>query len=79
MAALRRSLEYLETPPATERIEVQYRQNRATIFNSNLFHETQRTAFKPGYSNRRINLTLLFGERAACHMCMSHVVENVIQ
>ena len=40
---------------------VGYRQNRATIFDSKLFHKTGQVAFKRGYKNRRINLTLLFG------------------
>lgn len=45
--------------------KVPHRRNRAVIFNSNLFHETQVPRFKPGYSNRRINLTFLFGRRCA--------------
>ena len=42
---------------------VPYRCNRAVIFDSDLFHETDRIAFKPGYENRRINVTLLYGQR----------------
>jgi tetratricopeptide (TPR) repeat protein len=45
-------------------IVVPYRANRAVIFNSNLFHETDRIAFKDGYENRRINITLLYGSRS---------------
>lgn len=45
------------------RIEVPYRANRMVLFNSNLFHETAAVRFRPGYRNRRINLTLLFGDR----------------
>jgi hypothetical protein len=35
------------------------------IFDSNLFHATDRIAFRPGYTNRRINITLLYGRRGA--------------
>ncbi len=44
---------------------VPYRANRAVIFDSDLFHETDRITFKDGYLNRRINLTLLYGRRGA--------------
>ena len=42
---------------------VPHNENRAVIFNSNLFHETDNIKFKAGYENRRINVTLLFGRR----------------
>lgn len=42
---------------------VPHRQNRVVLFNSDLFHETDRFTFKPGYENRRINVTMLFGRR----------------
>ena len=42
---------------------VSYNENRAVIFNSNLFHETDDIEFKEGYENRRINVTILFGRR----------------
>ena len=42
---------------------VPHNENRAVIFNSNLFHETDSINFKAGYENRRINVTLLFGRR----------------
>ena len=42
---------------------VPHNENRAVIFNSNLFHETENIKFKAGYENRRINVTLLFGRR----------------
>ena len=45
------------------RIVVPHRQNRAVLFNSDLFHETGRLAFREGYENRRINVTMLFGRR----------------
>ena len=44
-------------------IKVPYRGNRAIIFNSTLFHETDRIDFEEGYENRRINVTLLYGRR----------------
>ncbi len=44
---------------------VAYKANRAAIFCSDLFHRGTPIAFKPGYANRRINLTFLFGHRGA--------------
>jgi len=48
---------------AAKPVTVPYRQNRAVIFNSDLFHRTDRLRFKPGYENRRINVTMLYGNR----------------
>jgi Flp pilus assembly protein TadD len=42
---------------------IPYRANRAVIFDSDLFHETDRIVFQEGYENRRINITLLYGRR----------------
>ena len=42
---------------------VPYGENRIVLFNSNLFHETDTIDFKQGYENRRINVTMLFGNR----------------
>lgn len=42
---------------------VPYRCNRAVIFDSSLIHESGGVAFRSGYANRRINVTLLFGDR----------------
>jgi hypothetical protein len=42
---------------------VPYRENRAVVFDSNLFHKTDRIAFREGYENRRINVTMLYGRR----------------
>lgn len=42
---------------------IPYRANRAVIFDSSLFHETDTISFQEGYLNRRIGLTLLFGKR----------------
>jgi tetratricopeptide (TPR) repeat protein len=53
-----------QTPRA---ITVPYRCNRAVIFDSDLFHQTDVIRFKPGYENRRINVTLLFGRRDLAH------------
>jgi hypothetical protein len=44
-------------------IRVPYRQNRAVIFNSDLFHATEAVRFRPGYLNHRINVTMLYGDR----------------
>ena len=44
-------------------VTVPHRQNRALIFNSNLFHETDTISFKDDYEHRRINVTLLYGYR----------------
>jgi tetratricopeptide (TPR) repeat protein len=44
-------------------VTVPYRANRAVIFDSNLFHKTDRISFADGYENRRINITMLYGRR----------------
>jgi Tfp pilus assembly protein PilF len=44
-------------------VTVPHRANRAVIFNSNLFHETDKISFKTGYMNKRINITMLYGMR----------------
>jgi len=46
-------------------IKIPYRCNRAVLFNSALFHETDYINFKEGYTNRRINMTYLFGSQLA--------------
>lgn len=51
---------FLEKSGAGKR-RVPYRCNRAVLFNSNLFHETDELHFKEGYENRRVNITYLFG------------------
>ena len=55
-------LEHLEDNN-NEKSIVPYNENRIVIFNSNLIHETDKFEFKEGYENRRINVTMLFGER----------------
>ncbi|MDR5782423.1 hypothetical protein QCE63_23770 [Caballeronia sp. LZ065] len=44
-------------------VTIPYRQNRAVIFNSDLFHATAQVTFRPGYAHHRINVTLLYGDR----------------
>ena len=44
-------------------VTIPHRANRAAIFDSDLFHETDRISFKEGYLNRRINITMLYGLR----------------
>ncbi|MDG2285452.1 MAG: hypothetical protein P8N43_07970 [Alphaproteobacteria bacterium] len=44
-------------------IRIPHRQNRAVIFDSRLFHETDRLHFREGLENRRINVTMLFGRQ----------------
>ena len=46
-------------------VRVPYRQNRAVIFDSDLFHETDVIRFREGYVNRRVNVTMLYGHRDA--------------
>ena len=40
---------------------VTYRCNRAVLFNSALFHETDVVQFADAYVGRRVNMTYLFG------------------
>ena len=44
-------------------INVPYKFNRAVLFNSAYFHETDEIDFKDKYEGRRINMTYLFGSR----------------
>jgi Flp pilus assembly protein TadD len=46
---------------AEDSLVVPYRQNRAALFRSRLFHHSDRPEFASGYENYRINLTLLYG------------------
>ena len=47
-----------DAPP----LRVPHRSNRCVIFDSSLIHVTDRMVFKPGYENRRMNVTLLYGQ-----------------
>ena len=53
-------------------VTVPHRANRAVIFDSDLFHETDKIAFKEGYLNRRINITMLYGKREAAGRRLDH-------
>merc|ERR1711920_533938 len=44
---------------------VDYKQNRAVMFVSDLFHESEPFEFIDSDEQPRVNLTLLFGDRAA--------------
>ena len=46
---------------AGNNLTVPYRQNRAAIFRSRLFHHSDQPEFEPAYENHRMNLTLLYG------------------
>lgn len=54
--------ELLLRPTGYANATVPYRANRAVIFDSALFHQTDSFRFRRGYTNRRINLTLLYGD-----------------
>jgi tetratricopeptide (TPR) repeat protein len=54
---------YLIEQGGQKPLVIPHRQNRAVIFNSSLFHETDAIHFRPEYENRRINVTMLFGKR----------------
>jgi tetratricopeptide (TPR) repeat protein len=42
-------------------VRVPHRANRCVLFDSSLIHITDEMHFRPGYENRRVNVTLLFG------------------
>jgi len=46
----------------------------AVIFNSDLFHGTAPLRFRKGYQDRRVNVTLLFGERQNAAYRFRHAV-----
>ena len=46
---------------AADSLVVPYRQNRAVLFRSRLFHHSDCPEFASSYENHRINLTLLYG------------------
>eukprot|EP00536_Pseudo-nitzschia_multiseries_P005610 jgi/Psemu1/12967/gm1.12967_g len=54
--------EHLIQPSGFANVTVPFRENRAVIFDSALFHTTDEFKFRKGYKNRRINLTLLYGD-----------------
>jgi tetratricopeptide (TPR) repeat protein len=48
-----------------DRLLVPYRENRAVLFESRLFHSTDVAEFCQGYEDHRINITLLYGSGRA--------------
>ena len=56
-----RVMEELLKPTNFANVTVPHRQNRAVLFDSALFHHSDEFKFKKGYENRRINLTILYG------------------
>ncbi len=48
--------------PGARAFKLPYRCNRGAIFNSDVVHRTAELNFKDGYSNRRINITMMYGE-----------------
>lgn len=52
---------YVKVHNATPR-RVPYRANRCVLFDSSLIHISDEMHFKPGYENRRVNVTLLYGK-----------------
>mgnify|MGYP003139510122 CR=1 FL=1 len=44
-------------------VYVPYKYNRCVMFDSNLFHKTADINFFPGFDNKRVNVTMLFGQR----------------
>jgi hypothetical protein len=47
----------------TKSVTVPHRCNRAVLFNSALFHETDTIRFVDSYESRRVNMTYLFGRQ----------------
>ena len=43
-------------------LTVAHRANRCVVFDSSLIHVTDRMSFRSGYENRRVNVTLLYGQ-----------------
>jgi len=54
-------LEFLKQNSADSTV-VPYRENRAVLFESRLFHYSDAPMFADGYENHRINVTMLFGK-----------------
>jgi tetratricopeptide (TPR) repeat protein len=57
---------------AHDRLRIPYRENRAVLFESRLFHWSDAPEFALGYENHRINLTLLYGRNGASPPQLSH-------
>ena len=54
---------YLESV-GNDPIHIPYRANRAVVFDSDLFHASDNPHFRDGYTNRRTNITMLYGLRS---------------
>jgi hypothetical protein len=48
---------------SAETMTIPHRQNRALLFNSNLFHKSDDLHFRDEFESRRMNVTMLFGKR----------------
>jgi hypothetical protein len=59
-----RIVAFLEQNPH-DRLRIPYRENRAVLFESRLFHWSDAPEFALGYENHRINLTFLYGRHGA--------------
>ena len=57
-----KAIEEIIAPTGFKNVTVPFQYNRAVMFDSALFHHTDMFKFKKGYKNRRINLTILYGE-----------------
>ena len=55
-------MEYLDKQQS-KAVYIPYKYNRCVMFDSNLFHKTADVNFLPGFDNKRINVTMLFGQR----------------
>ena len=55
-------IKYLEENNSNA-VYIPYKYNRCVMFDSNLFHKTAEVNFLPGFDNKRINVTMLFGQR----------------
>ena len=55
-------MEYLKKQQS-KAVYIPYKYNRCVMFDSNLFHKTADVNFLPGFDNKRINVTMLFGHR----------------
>ncbi|HTP90214.1 MAG TPA: tetratricopeptide repeat protein [Xanthobacteraceae bacterium] len=58
----KRIVSFLEQNPQAS-LKVPYRENRAVLFESRLFHWSETPKFAAGYENHRINLTFLYGRQ----------------
>ncbi len=57
---------------ARDRLRISYRENRAVLFESRLFHWSDAPEFALGYENHRINLTFLYGRHSASAPKLPH-------